>query len=246
MEKELLSARIFDAIDISVKQNKYKSVGFLSEEEAALAFSVASNANARFVLYGGYDGALRTMFLALPDWAEDAENCDTIVPVTFSYRKIDKLSHRDFLGTLMALGITRETVGDILIEDGRAVAFLSKEIARYVTEQVSKVGGVGVVLSEGFTLPLPNVSKLVQFSGTVASARLDSVVSELAKTSREKAKALINEGLVICNSVVCEKVTSSVNGGDKISIRGFGRFVIDSCDEQTKKGRFILKYSKYI
>lgn len=246
MEKELLSARIFDAIDISVKQNKYKAVGFLSEEEAALAFSVASSANARFAFYGGYGGALRTMFVALPDWADNADNCDFIVPITFSYRKIDKLSHRDFLGTLMALGITRETVGDILVEEGRAVVFLSKEIARYVTEQVSKVGGVGVALSEGFSLPLPNVSELVQFSGTVASARLDSVVGELAKTSREKAKALINEGLVICNSVVCEKVTLSVNGGDKISIRGFGRFVIDSCDEQTKKGRFILKYSKYI
>ncbi len=246
MEKELLSARIFDAVDISVKQNKYKAVGFLSEEEAAFAYSIAKNANARFSLYGGYENAVRTMFIALPDWADNAVQCDFILPVTFCYRKTDKLSHRDFLGSLMALGITRETVGDILIEEGRAVAFLSKDIARYVTEQVSKVGRVGVILSEGFTLPLPSASKLSAFSAMVASARLDSVVSALINTSREKAKTLISEGLVICNSVVCEKVTLPVNSGDKLSIRGFGRFVIDSCDEQTKKGRFILKYSKYV
>ncbi len=246
MDKELLSARISDAVDICLKQNKYKYVGFLTEEEAALAFAVANSLNAKFCFFGGYENATRTMFIALPGWAEEIDNCDFVVPVTFSYRKIDKLSHRDFLGTLMALGITRESVGDILVEEGRAVVFLNKDISRYVIEQVSKVGGTGVVLSEGFVSPLPQQSKIVSFSATVASNRIDSVVGAIVGTSREKAKSLITESLVILNGAVCEKVTSLVNGGDKMSVRGYGRFIIDSCNEQTKKGRVILKYSKYV
>ena len=246
MEKHLLSARISDAVQISLKQSKYKAVGFLSEEEAAVAFSVADSLNAKFELYGGYENAVRTMFVAMPDWADDVFGCDFIVPVTFNFRKTDRLSHRDFLGTLMALGITRETVGDILIEEGRAVVFVAKDISRFVIEQVSKVGGTGVTVIEGFDLPLPSVSELVQLSSTVASNRLDSVVSAVINTSREKAKSLIGDGLVICNSTVCEKPTLLVNGGDKLSVRGYGRFIVDSCDGQTKKGRFILKYSKYV
>lgn len=246
METQILSARINDAVNLSQIQGRYKAVGFLSEEEAATAGRIAASLKARFCLFGGYDDAVRVMFIALPDWAEDIDGCDYITPVTFTYRECNKLSHRSFLGTLMSLGITRESVGDILVENGRAVAFLSKDISRFVLEQLTKVGGVGVTVKEGFDEPLPNASELVQFSATVASPRLDSVVSALVGTSREKAKTLISQSLVLRGGIVDEKVTSTVNVGEKISVRGYGRFVIDECCEQTKKGRIILKYSKYV
>lgn len=245
MELQLLTARVFDAINISRSQGRFKAVGFLSEEEAAVATRIAMGEKAEFCLFGGYDDALRVMFIAMPDWAEDLVGFDIITPVTFTFRECDKPSHRSFLGTLMSLGITRETVGDILIENGRAVAFLSKDIARFVLEQITKVGGVGVTLKEGFEAPLPTSGELVQFSATVASTRLDSVVSAVIGTSREKAKSLILESLVLKNNIQQDKITATVSCGDKITVRGYGRFIVDECEQQTKKGRIILKYSKY-
>ncbi len=238
-----MPARVNDLKQISYKSNSPKFIGFLTPEESSVAakqFAIGEG----YSLFGGYDGAERVMLGVLPDWCD--EPVFLIKAITFKYRECDSLSHRDFLGVLMALGITRESIGDILVEKGRAVVFVADDISKFVLTQIEKVGNVGVALYEGFDEPLPQMSVKQSFSVTVASTRIDCVVAALCNTSRNKASEKIVEGLVAINSICTTKPTASVKSGDKITIRQKGKFEIISGNDFSKSGRIILKYNKYV
>ncbi len=243
MDIKLLPARIDDLKELCAKSNSPKFIGFLTAEEAAVAVG-RFKAFERYSLFGGYEAAERVVLGVLPDWCEEVEF--PLKAITFTYRECDTLSHRDFLGALMALGVTRETVGDILIEKGRAVAFVTDDVFKFVFSQIEKVGSVGVRLSEGFTQPLPSLGKKQPFSVTVASTRLDCVVAALCGISRGQAADKIAEGYVLINSICATKATASIKANDKVTIRKRGKFEITSCDDYSKKGRIILKYDKYV
>lgn len=244
METELLLARIRDTAEICLKTSRPKFLGFLSSAEAVLAEQTLKTFAVDFSLFGGYESAERVMLGCFPEW--DTDKGYPIAAVTFKFRNGAELTHRDFLGSLMALGIKRETVGDILIEEGRAVAFVSEEIRGYIKTQVTKIGREGVAVEEGYSLPLPVSDTLTPFSDTAASERLDCIIAALCGFSRGKASEVLNLGLVTVNSVVTTKPTKTVSAGDIISVRGKGRFVIDTLDGRTKKNRIIINYRKYI
>lgn len=155
-----------------------------------------------------------------------------------------KLSHRDFLGALMGLGIKRESVGDILTADGYAVVFVKNEIKNYVISQIQKIGSVGVSVSlwDGTTLPMHN--QFYDVNCTVSSARLDNIVSAVVSLSRDKAATAIKQGLVFINSMVIENVSHIVKEGDKISVRGKGKFVVRDFPELLKR-KIKANCSKY-
>ena len=244
MESELFRARVKDTADICLKTSRPKFFGFLSAGQAVLAKQILENFVCRSEFWGGYEGAERVMLGCFPEWADGSDF--PVCAVTFTYRKGDSLSHRDFLGSLMALGITRETVGDILIEQGRAVAFVTAEIKDYILNQITKIGGTGVTVSEGCKEPLPAADRLEEFTDTCASERIDCVVSSLCGYSRGKAAEVISQGLVTVNSETAEKLSKTVAAGDVISVRGKGKFHIDSLETRTKKNRIVIKYKKYI
>lgn len=244
MDEELLPARINDTAELCEKTCTPKFLGFLTSAEAALARNILKNARVRNDFFGGYEGAERVILGCFPDWAEDFPY--PISPLTVSFRKADVLSHRDILGSLMALGIKRETVGDILIEEGRAVAFVSDDVKEYILDQVEKIGRVGVNITDGCTFPLPEGDKLEEFTGTAASDRIDCVAAALCGLSRSKVCELIAAGLITVNSVPVSKPTKSVAAGDVISVRGKGRYIAVSLDGRTKKDRIVIKYKKYI
>lgn len=244
MESSLLFARIDDTAEICRRTNKCKYLGFLSREQAVAVKTYLEKRDVRFNLFGGYEDAQRVMLGCFPDWAQGDEF--PITAVTLKYRKIDNISHRDVLGSLMGLGINRESVGDILIEEGRAVVFLTEDIVNFVLSQLEKVGRTGVTVSLGFEGYLPEGDKLTELSTTVASERLDCVVSALAGISRGIAVEKIIGGLVSVNSFINEKITYSVSAGDIITVRGKGKFIVSSLDGRTRKNRVILNYKKYI
>lgn len=243
MDNNLLSARIDDLKCLCEKTAVPKFIGFLTAEEATVAVNGFKNGG-KYILFGGYDGAERVMLGVLPDWCE--EPVFPIKAISFTYRNCDVLSHRDFLGALMALGIARETVGDILTEPGRTVVFVTSDIAKFVLSQIKKIGSVGVTVNEGFTEPLPNANRKQSFSVTVASTRLDCVVAALCTMSRSVAAEYIADGFVAVNSLSVVKPTVSVKQNDKVTVRKRGKFEITSCDEYSKKGRIILRYDKYV
>ena len=239
-----MRARVKDTADICLKTSRPKFFGFLSAGQAVLAKQILENFVCRSEFWGGYEGAERVMLGCFPEWADGSDF--PVCAVTFTYRKGDSLSHRDFLGSLMALGITRETVGDILIEQGRAVAFVTAEIKDYILNQITKIGGTGVTVSEGCKELLPAADRLEEFTDTCASERIDCVVSSLCGYSRGKAAEVISQGLVTVNSETAEKLSKTVAAGDVISVRGKGKFLMDSLETRTKKNRIVIKYKKYI
>lgn len=243
MDIKLLPARIDDLKQISERSNSPKFIGFLTAEEAAIAVKQFSP-NEKYTVFGGYESAERVMLGVLPDWCDDP--VFSITAITFTYRACDKLSHRDFLGALMALGITRESIGDILIEDGRAVVFVANDILKFVLTQISKVGNVGVELTVGCAEPLPGASQKQGFGTTVSSTRLDCVVAAICNMSRNQATEKIADGFVSVNSICVTKPTFNIKPNDKITVRQKGKYELNACDEFSKKGRIILKYNKYV
>lgn len=243
MDIALLPARIEDLKNISNKTNTPKFSSFLTAEEVSVAIKVFK-ADDRYCLFGGYEGAERVVVAALPDWCDDTPF--PIKAITFSYRMCDILSHRDFLGALMSLGIARETVGDILVEKGRAVAFILNDISQFVLTQIDKIGRVGVRVTEGCTEPLPQMSKKQSFTSTVSSTRIDCVAAALCGASRNQTSQKIQDGQILINSMCVTKPTICVKANDKITVRKVGKFDIVSCEEISKKGRIILKYDKYV
>lgn len=236
--------RVSDAINLSQLRSIPRYVGFLTAAQCAECSPILRTQKHSF--FGGYEGAERTMLGVFPDWCDFDSTAFPITAITFSYKSCYKLTHRDFLGTVMSLGITRQSVGDILIENGRAVMFITEELAGYVLSQISKVGGVGVSLSEGYTLPLPNSSSVTECSGTVASLRADCVIAALIGKSRGIALELIEKGMVSINSVGTLKPTQVVKANDIVSVRGSGKYKITESGTLSKKGRIILKWNKYI
>lgn len=243
MDSDLLLARVKDLYNLCEKTGVPKFLGFLTPSQSAIVQKQLIG-KAKHNFFGGYDMAERTMLCFLPDWCDEPQY--PISAITFTYRKCDKLGHRDFLGALMALGIVREAVGDILVEDGRAVVFVHSELADFISSQIEKIGSVGVTITKGFAGPLPTCGKKQEFVSTIASSRIDCVVSALCNFSRREAAERISDGMVSVNSLACEKTTRTIVEGDIVTIRQKGRFEILSCSEFSKKGRIILKYNKYV
>lgn len=246
MDENLIPSKVNDAVRLCDNTSLPKFIGFLRPEEAAIASSVAEKLCCRYLFFGGYEDAERVFLGVFPDWCNDVEQLFPIIALTLNFREVDIITHRQILGTIMSLGVTRESVGDILIEKGRAVVFFTKEIAAYVKDQITKIGKVGVTVMQGFNLPLPGMQDFKFVTETIASTRLDCVIASLVKCSRKTAAEFIEGKLVLLNSFCTEKTTKTVVAGDKITVRGKGKFVIDSIDGPTKKDRLIINARKYI
>lgn len=184
----LLYSKLDDAVYLCQQRMKPYFFSFLTEEEQACAERyLRSVCFENYSFFGGYEGAERKVLgLFFDDPAPFP-----VFPIEFIFRPSYKLTHRDFLGALMSLGLERETVGDILIEDGRAVAFVKTEIKDYVMSQIGKVGNVGVKLSEASEGSLPKGRETKEMIYSVSSMRVDNIVSAVTGLSREKSKELI-------------------------------------------------------
>lgn len=245
-EDAVLEAKLEDACRFA-SNGRPHFIGFLDERQAALAERQMRRFGfTNYMLWGGTDEAERVLFGAFPDYMEPAAELFPMETLTFSYRSCDALTHRDFLGALLSKGIVRETVGDILVETGRSVLFVREEIAPFLTQQVDKIGRVGVRISPGASLPYPEPHTFSPFSGVVASARLDCIAALALGLSREKAADLVRAGLVMLNHEVQSSASAQVAEGDKLSVRGKGRYVLDRLGPMTKKGRLSVAGRKYI
>lgn len=238
----VLRSRLEDTVRLCNKRGTPCFLGFLDLREQAEAQGVLRSltTDEHIAFYGGYPDAERTMLSVSPPYCcADIEDYP-LSAVAFRYRAQKTLTHRDVLGTLMSLGVRRDAVGDILCGEGIAVVFLRDEIAAYICEQVDRIGGEGVSVIIDYQGDLPISVEYESRYETVSSARLDSVVRALIRTSREQAADLIRTGAVSLNHLPLESVSKVVSAGDVLSIRGYGRFYLDQIGPVTKKGRLAL------
>lgn len=216
---------------------------FLNAGEEAMLLNL--KLDTPFKLFGGYEGAERCV-------AAFGYNCDEaqfpisvikIEPVAQKFA--DKLSHRDFLGTLMGLGIKREVLGDILIKENVGYLFCLNSIAEYIVQNISKIRHTTVKCAVIDEVPASIQSSAVETEKIVASERLDVLVAAVYNFSRNTVKEYFTERKVFVNSVLCENFSFVPKEGDIISVRGKGRFVFNGVLGKTKKGRLVANLSVY-
>ena len=250
-EERYLSAHISDLAELSRRSGVPRFSRFLNERERSVAAAAARANNADPIFYGGYDGAARTLCGFFEGtYAEELpkEELFPLCAVTFSFKNLDKksekLSHRDFLGAILGVGLERSAVGDILVAEDHAVVFCTDAAMPLVTDIV-KVGRSGVTSENGITGSLP-VPKLETLDRTVSSLRLDCIVGACANISRERSASLIKSGQVCADHLTCLNVSAAVKEGEIVSIRGYGRFKVSKIVGETKKGRIRVIIEKFV
>ena len=244
---EIFLARIQDMVNVCTQKCVPKFTAFLDESQVfAASRYLEKNAVCGCCFWGGYPGAKRQMLGVFPEYMEPSGEHFPIAAFTITYRAVDKLSHRDFLGSLMALQIKREAVGDILVSDGICSLFTTDKVAPLVLSEIQKIGRTGVKIEQGLTAQPVAEEKFLDISGTVASMRLDCVVSLLMGKSREKTNELIKGGIVSVNYQICENNSMSVSTGDIITVKGFGKARVSEEIRKTKKDRYFIVLQKYI
>lgn len=214
--------------------------GFLTEREQRLAEVAAYSEGVTCSFWGGHEAAVRKMF-SVP--AEENDNFP-LEAVTFFFREKDKLTHRDFLGALMSLGLKRDQIGDIAVTSGGAVVFATKNAMPLISAEIEKVGRVGVRSEAGINIQLPQ-QEFEEISAVIASPRIDVLVAAACKISREKAAALIRAGGVTLSGTELNSASKSVEEGESFSVKGYGKFIFSRLGCETKKGKNHAVIKKY-
>lgn len=242
---DILRSRITDMVHLCDKRQQPCFLGFLDLREQAVARLICSRIGVdSFAFSGGYPQAERCIMSVSPAYYDATEADYPIRAVAFCYRPQKSLTHRDVLGTLMSLGIRRDTVGDILCGVGLSVVFMRSDIADYVCEQVDRIGGEGVRVVVDYDGDFPITVAYESIRDTVASPRLDSLVKALVRCSRERAAELIRTGMVSVDHRPVESVSAMVAVNATISVRGHGRYIVRQIGPETKKGRLMLLADK--
>lgn len=242
-DKQLI-AQLNDGIDLCLTRQKPYFMPFMSERKQALLLSELKKAYFdNYLFFGGYGDSERKMLGLFFD--EPSESSFPISAIEFSFRKCDKLTHRDFLGSLMSLGIERETVGDILVEDGLGVVFVKTELSDYVKSQISKVGRIGVKVADADLSKLPQGRGFEEKTYIVSSLRLDNIVAAVCKLSREKTRTVIMSDSACVNFEETKNVSLNLKENDVFTIRGKGKFVLKSILGTTGKGQIRISVIHY-
>ena len=247
-EERLLLSRVWDKREQCRLRSIPAATAFLSPQEQAAATRLLNALGQRegYVFWGGYDGAERQRLLFLPDWMDGPD--DTAAAALRAVcRSGATLTHRDFLGSLMALGLTREKIGDILVESGGCQVLVDPSSLDFLVQNWDSAGREKLTVSplplEALTVPEAAVKEV---RDAVSSMRLDNVLASAFSLSRGRAAEAVEKGAVQVNYTVCQKPDKPVSAGDVITCRGLGKCVLDTVGGPTKKGRLPVAIRRFI
>lgn len=241
----LLLSRAEDAVEAGRYAARF--LGFLDGREQAVVkrhFS-ARRLDAQTFFWGGFADAERRMLGVFPEGVEPDGAMFPITAVQITWKGIE-LTHRDFLGALLSLGLKREKVGDLVLQQKRCVAFLEDAVASFVLSNLSRVGRTSVVCTAYTGEDVRREAHFKEINDTIASERLDCVVAALINLSRAQAGKCIAGGLVALDFLPVTDRTCKVPYGATVSVRGHGRFLVDTVGPPTRKGRLRLTARKYL
>lgn len=198
--------------------------------------------------FGGYDYSERQMAAFLPDaLCYTPEYPFSILKVSPVQKKFsDKLSHRDYLGAVLNLGIERCKIGDILVEEEFAILFVHKSLENYLLDELRRIKHTSVVVSVEDVQEFHYRPSTKEINGTVSSLRLDSLLALAFSSSRSKLVSLIEGGRVFVNGKLVTSNGYQIKENDIVSVRGLGRFRYIETVSQTKKGRYYITLELYV
>lgn len=250
-EERIVLARALDQLERAQNRAIPCATQFLSPaQRAALEPLIAACGHPRHLFHGGCEGAERTICVFLPDWQEpeDWDASEELAAVECAYPPTGaELTHRDLLGGLMGIGLTRERVGDILAGDTAAQIVCLKDAAPIILSQFEQAGRYRLKLREiplSALSPAPAQVKLIH--DTVAALRLDAVLASGFSLARGKAADAVTGGRVSVNHRECLKPDKPVAQGDVLTCRGLGKCVLKAVGGQSRKGRIIIEIERYL
>ena len=241
-ENELTKKRLTELSHRAFERGYTTFSDFLNLEEISLLKSL--HTESEYNLYGGYDNADR----CVASFGECEEyqypiSCIKIEPANQKFA--DELSHRDFLGALMNLGINRSTLGDIRVTNNTGYLFCLNSIKEYILQNLDRIKHTTVRCTES-VLPAEIAEKKPEpVELTVSSQRVDIIVAAVFKLSRNTVTQLVNQEKVFINSKIAYKESLTLKSGDIVSVRGKGKFIFDGEIRQTKKNKSVIGIRLY-
>lgn len=256
-EDKLLVSKVLDKLEFVQKKNSIETTDFLDMHQKTIAEKVLKSQKiTNYICYGGYSNAERVMVIIYPEKLEDVfnnnqydfNNIVRVIRVILPNEMKGKYSHRDYLGAVIKVGLKREKVGDIIVNLDGADLIVSKDISKYIVDSFKELTRFSKsdiyeesIQKLNITEPKTDVLNII-----IPSMRMDSIVSELIRTSRSKALEIINAERVFVNSEVITKNSKMLKENDMITVRGKGRFKIIKILNSTKKGNLVLEVEKYV
>ena len=246
-EDVLLRARVEDACHLCNVRSCPRFVGFLDEHRQVVARAVLHEKGVSDTLFfGGYPDAERVVLGVFPSFIPPDESLFPVRAVAFHYRAVANITHRDVLGAVLATGIRRDKVGDIVCTPGLAVVMADEELAPFLAESVTKIGSEGVRAEYPYEGDVCVKREFRELQDTVPSPRLDAVLHVALRASREEAARRIAAGAVSVNHMPELSVSATIGEGDILSVRGVGRFRVAQIGPPTRKGRLVVRLEQYI
>lgn len=208
---------------------------FLTAEEQSLARQEAARCGVAVSFSGGWPEAERVQPCFYPSWEEPQFSlCWLEVRWNGKFARVD---HRDLLGSLMALGMDRSFLGDLIAGEDHAYLCALPEMACRLPMEWEKAGNAPIRVRELEEAPAIELPKGAMLRDTVASLRLDSVLASGMKISRARAAEMIRQGVVSVNHQMEDRTDRLLEAGHTLSIRGFGRVRLKEVGQPTRKDR---------
>lgn len=253
-ETKLLQSRIENRIRQAQDGFYITNTDFLDLHQQSIARNtIRGAAGLRCYFYGGYEDAERRILIIAPEtYGESLSDVlgmeDFLQVVHVEVSSCDrKLSHRDYLGSVLGLGIERRMVGDILVQDRSADLIVRSEMAPFLLREYTSVGR-SMIRTEVRTieeLQIPE-RRVQEIKDTIPSLRLDNVISTAFKVSRSDAASAIRSGIVSVDHQECTKVDQRIPEGAVLNLRGKGKAILQEIGGESKKGRIWVKVVRYI
>ena len=250
MEKdEFFLKRIRELANLSYQRDIVTFSDFLNLNEQNMVSSLKQQfPQVVMETFGGYDNAERQMVAFHPDalaftW-EYPIDCLKIEPKAIKFS--ENLSHRDYMGALLNLGVDRSVIGDIIVQETAAWFFCQSKMTEFFLENLCRVRHTNILITkvnDPEEFPHPNLESI---NGTCASVRLDSLIALAFKASRSSMVSYIESGQVFVNGKLITSNGYEPKEGDIVSVRGKGRFIFDGVSHQTKKGRCGVRILLYV
>ena len=252
-DEKLVLSKIMDKINFCETRNKIQVTDFFDLGQKQLVYNFLNSQKFKnYMFYGGFEEAERVIAVFYPEKLEELiQNIDfneyiKAIRITLPNENKGKYIHQNYLGALMKLGLNREKIGDILVDENGADVIIKEDILKFLVINLPELTRFQKSKIEEIRLEelRKAIIKKEKIMITVSSMRVDNIVAELAKCSRNKTNELLEQERVFVNYEVIIKATKQIKEDDKITIRGKGRFKINKKVGTTKKDRIILEVEK--
>ncbi|QZY57138.1 RNA-binding protein [Crassaminicella profunda] len=240
-EERYVVMKTLNKVESVLKSHGVRVTDFYNPYEISLCIPILNQIlDINYLVVGGYENAERRVIIIYPEYMEISEEEYPIGAIKVSGRFMkDELTHRDFLGAVLGLGLKREKIGDILVGDGQANIIAHKELCDYILLNLEKVSKFKINIERIYFNDLMKVEenfKIIQ--GSVSALRLDSILGTGFGESRNAISKLINNDRVKVNFKPVNQPSYILHEGDLISFKGKGRIILDQIGNKTKKDRY--------